>query len=129
MGVEGFKKEYVCDMGIDIDVIADYFGKKLGSSKARVRSTTDFSKMAEMKLKKDKVGWYIMMHEGQDRLKEWVDKIVTSGQLGLLGMLHLTYWRSWSWGGATWTSEATTQKMTTLGGFKWRCELHAHLFV
>ena len=85
MGVEGFKKEYVCDMGIDIDLIADYFGKKLGTSKARVRSTTDFSKMAEMKLKKDKVGWYIMMHEGQGRLKEWVDKIVTSGQLGAVG--------------------------------------------
>ena len=85
MGVEGFKKEYVCDMGIDIDLIADYFGKKLGTSKARVRSTTNFSKMAEMKLKKDKVGWYIMMHEGQGRLQEWVDKIVTSGQLGAVG--------------------------------------------
>ena len=33
MGVEGFKKEYVCDMGIDIDLIADYFGKKRGLQK------------------------------------------------------------------------------------------------
>ena len=72
-------------MSIDIDLIADYFGNKLGTSKARVTSTTDFSKMAEMKLKKDKVGWYIMMHEGQGRRKEWVDKIVTSGKLGAVG--------------------------------------------
>ena len=72
-------------MSVDIDLLANYFGEKMGSSKARVTSTTDYSKMAEMKLDKDKVGWYVMMYEGQGRLKTWVDKIVASGELGALG--------------------------------------------
>jgi len=85
MGNENFKKEYVCDMSIDIDLLADFYGEKLGSSKARVTSTTDYSKMAEMTLEKDKVGWYVMMYEGQDRLQKWLEKIVASGELGALG--------------------------------------------
>ena len=85
MGNENFKKEYVCDMSIDIDLLADFYGEKLGSSKARVTSTTDYSKMAEMALEKDRVGWHVMMYEGQDRLQKWLVKIVASGELGALG--------------------------------------------
>ena len=85
MGSERYRKEYACDMSVDIDLLADYLGEKLGPSKARVTATTDYSRMAEMKLDKDKVGWYVMMYEGQGRLKTWVDKIVASGELGALG--------------------------------------------
>ena len=85
MGVDRFAKEYVVDMTVDIQMLVDYLGIKIGKNKPALTVRSTYSRMAEMTLKKEKVGWHVMCHGGEARLKAWLDKVIESGELGAVG--------------------------------------------
>jgi len=85
MGTERYRKEHVCDMTDDINLIKDYLTEKLGGSVADVQRRTSYSKMAEMELEKEKVGWYLMATAGEEKLRKWLDTIIEKGELGAVG--------------------------------------------
>ena len=85
MGAERYRKEYVVDMKPDITLIAEYLSDKLGDRKALVQKQTDWSKMAEMKLDKEKVGWHLMATAGEAKLRKWLEDIIEKGELGAVG--------------------------------------------
>jgi len=85
MGAERYRKESVVDMTDDINLIVEYLGDKLGSSIALVQRHCTYSKMAEMELDKEKVGWYLMATSGEKKLREWLQKTIDKGELGAVG--------------------------------------------
>ena len=85
MGAERYGKESVIDMKDDIQLIAEYLAAKLGSTIAAVQRECTYSKMAEMDLDKEKVGWYLMATAGEKKLKEWLQTAIDKGELGAVG--------------------------------------------
>ena len=71
-----------------------------------------------------------MMYEGQGRLKTWVDKIVASGELGALGDAPPDLLDELGLEPSDMDPSSEDPEdyhlVTTLGGCRWRCELHAH---
>ena len=76
MGIERYRKESVCDMTDDIALIKEYLTDKLGGRVSDVQKRASYSKMAQIELEKEKVGWHLMATAGEEKLKKWLENII-----------------------------------------------------
>lgn len=79
-GPAKLRKESVVDLREDIEMIAEYFCKKLGRTPADVKMRTTWSHMAGVNISVKNIGWKRML-DGEQDLRDWLQKAIETGVL------------------------------------------------